>query len=279
MSHPTVSVAMITYNHEKYIEEAINSVLMQQCDFEVELVITNDKSTDKTDAIIKQILSTHKNASWIKYINREDNLGMMGNYIRTFTETSGKYIAICEGDDFWTDPLKLQKQVDFFKENPETSFVFHASSFLLNSGETGTYKGNVNLSETGIISTATFLENESNTYVSASSMLRSDVVSNMPDWFKDAFVGDYPIMFLALEKGKIGYLTDNMATYRIASEGSWSSSNLSYKKRLSLFKKKIMLNNLINEETERKYQKYITLHLVSYIARRFLYKFNEKVRG
>ncbi len=278
MSHPTVSVAMITYNHEKYIEEAINSVLMQQCDFEVELVITNDKSTDTTDAIIRRILNNHKNASWIKYISREDNLGMMGNYIQTFTETSGKYIAICEGDDFWTDPLKLQRQVDFFKENPETSFVFHAASFLLNSGEIGRFNGNVNLTKTGIISTATFLENESNTYVSASSMLRSDVVSNMPEWFKNAFVGDYPIMFLALEKGKIGYLKENMATYRIASEGSWSNSNLSYNKRLSLFKKKIELNNIINEYTGRKYQRYITLSLLPYIFRRVLYKFREKTK-
>lgn len=278
MSHPTVSVAMITYNHEKYIEEAINSVLMQQCDFEVELVITNDKSTDTTDAIIRRILNNHKNASWIKYISREDNLGMMGNYIQTFTETSGKYIAICEGDDFWTDPLKLQRQVDFFKENPETSFVFHAASFLLNSGEIGSFNGNVNLTKTGIISTATFLENESNTYVSASSMLRSDVVSNMPEWFKNAFVGDYPIMFLALEKGKIGYLKENMATYRIASEGSWSNSNLSYNKRLSLFKKKIELNNIINEYTGRKYQRYITLSLLPYIFRRVLYKFREKTK-
>ena len=278
MSHPTVSVAMITYNHEKYIEEAINSVLMQQCDFEVELVITNDKSTDTTDAIIRRILNNHKNASWIKYISREDNLGMMGNYIKTFTETSGKYIAICEGDDFWTDPLKLQRQVDFFKENPETSFVFHAASFLLNSGEIGRFNGNVNLTKTGIISTATFLENESNTYVSASSMLRSDVVSNMPEWFKNAFVGDYPIMFLALEKGKIGYLKENMATYRIASEGSWSNSNLSYNKRLSLFKKKIELNNIINEYTGRKYQRYITLSLLPYIFRRVLYKFREKTK-
>ena len=278
MSHPTVSVAMITYNHEKYIEEAINSVLMQQCDFEVELVITNDKSTDTTDAIIRRILNNHKNASWIKYISREDNLGMMGNYIQTFTETSGKYIAICEGDDFWTDPLKLQRQVDFFKENPETSFVFHAASFLLNSGEIGRFNGNVNLTKTGIISTATFLENESKTYVSASSMLRSDVVSNMPEWFKNAFVGDYPIMFLALEKGKIGYLKENMATYRIASEGSWSNSNLSYNKRLSLFKKKIELNNIINEYTGRKYQRYITLSLLPYIFRRVLYKFREKTK-
>ena len=279
MTIPTVSVAMITYNHEKYIEEAINSVLMQQCDFEVELLITNDKSTDRTDAIIRKIMSSHKNGSWIKYISREENLGMMGNYIQTFTETSGKYIAICEGDDFWTDPLKLQKQVDFFNQNPEVSFVFHAASFLLNSGEIGIYNGHANLQETGIISTATFLENESNTYVSASSMLRRDVVSNMPDWFKNAFVGDYPIMFLALEKGKIGYLKDNMATYRIASDGSWSNSNLGYKKRFTLFKKKIELNNIINAETGKKYQKYITLNLIPYILRRLLYKLNQKIRS
>jgi glycosyltransferase involved in cell wall biosynthesis len=116
---PTVSVCMITYGHEKFIEQAINGVLMQECDFEVELIIANDSSPDQTDDIIQNILENHPRAAWIKYIKQEKNIGMMPNFIFAMKKCESEYIALCEGDDFWTDPLKLQKQVDFLEANPE----------------------------------------------------------------------------------------------------------------------------------------------------------------
>lgn len=114
---PIVSVCMITYNHEKYIEEAINGVLMQECDFEIELILANDCSTDKTDEVIQNILKTHPRASIIKYFKHEQNLGMMPNFIFALQQCEGKYIAMCEGDDYWIDSLKLQKQVGFLEDN------------------------------------------------------------------------------------------------------------------------------------------------------------------
>ena len=121
---PKVSVCMITYGHEKFIEEAINGVLMQECDFVVELIIANDCSPDKTDAVIQNILCNHPRASWIKYIKHDKNLGMMPNFIFAMQECKGKYIALCEGDDYWTDPSKLQKQVDFLEANSD--YVIHS---------------------------------------------------------------------------------------------------------------------------------------------------------
>lgn len=113
---PMVSICMITYNHESYIKQAIDSVLMQKCNFAFELVIGEDCSTDNTFKICQELA---KNNPQIKLLPSISNLGMMPNFIRTLEACEGKYIAICEGDDYWTDPLKLQKQVDFLGANEE----------------------------------------------------------------------------------------------------------------------------------------------------------------
>lgn len=114
---PLVSIHMITYNHEKFIEQAIESVITQKCDFNIELIITNDKSTDKTDEIIVNIINTHPHSNRIKYFSHKKNLGMVANYMFTLGKCQGKYIAFCEGDDYWTDPFKLQRQVNFLESN------------------------------------------------------------------------------------------------------------------------------------------------------------------
>jgi glycosyltransferase involved in cell wall biosynthesis len=123
MLKPLVSVVTITYGHENFIAQAINGVLMQECDFEVELIIANDCSPDKTDEVIKEIIKNHPKASWNKYIKHEKNIGMMPNFIFALKEAQGKYIALCEGDDYWIDPYKLQKQVDFLEANEEYGLV------------------------------------------------------------------------------------------------------------------------------------------------------------
>lgn len=125
-----VSVCMITYGHEKFIEEAINGVLMQECDFEVELIIANDSSPDLTDEIIQNILENHPKAYRIKYIKHDNNLGMMSNSIFAIKHCKAEYIALCEGDDYWIDPLKLQKQIAFLDNNPKV-FLSHSDVDLI----------------------------------------------------------------------------------------------------------------------------------------------------
>jgi glycosyltransferase involved in cell wall biosynthesis len=115
---PVVSVVMITYMHEALIGEAIDGVLIQQCNFDVELIIADDCSPDKTRAVVESF-KEHPNYKWINYIRHDSNKGMMGNFIWAVEQASSKYIALCEGDDYWTDPLKLQKQLDFMEANEE----------------------------------------------------------------------------------------------------------------------------------------------------------------
>jgi glycosyltransferase involved in cell wall biosynthesis len=116
---------MITYNHENYIKQAIEGVLMQETDFEFELVISNDNSPDNTEKVIQDIIATHPKAHCIRYIKREPNLGMLNNSRQTLKECKGEFIAVCEGDDYWTDPCKLQKQVDFLEANKDFVLCFH----------------------------------------------------------------------------------------------------------------------------------------------------------
>ncbi len=119
-----VSVCMITYGHEQYIEEAILSILDQETTFNYEFIISNDASPDATDFKIQHILSYHPKANKIRYIKQEHNIGMTANFIYVLGQAKGTYVAYCEGDDYWTDSLKLQKQVDFLEAHPEYSLSF-----------------------------------------------------------------------------------------------------------------------------------------------------------
>ena len=129
---PKLSVCFITYNHEKYIRQALESVLMQQCDFDFEVVIGNDCSTDGTTAIVEEFATRYPEKIRLNVI--EKNVGMTANWLSTVQACTGEYVAMLEGDDFWTDPLKLQKQVDFLDKHPEYSFVAHDLGVLHEEG-------------------------------------------------------------------------------------------------------------------------------------------------
>lgn len=121
INQPIVSVCMITYNQEKYIAKAMESVIMQKTNFDYELVIGEDCSEDRT----REICRNYKNKypGKIKLFLQERNLGSNQNFIFTFQACDGEYIAMLEGDDYWTDPYKLQKQIDFLEANPDYGLV------------------------------------------------------------------------------------------------------------------------------------------------------------
>lgn len=209
---PLVSVCMITYGHEKYIEEAINSVLMQECDFDYELIISNDCSPDKTDFVIQTILKTHPKAYCIKYFNQQQNIGMMPNSVFVLEKSIGNYIAVCEGDDFWTDKLKLQKQVDFLRENEDCSLCFHnARIYYENTKQTKLfvkeyhkifYSG-YDILEKWLIPTASMV------FV---NVLKSN---KLPNFYANATHGDLALQLFLYEFGNFGFVNEDMCTYRI----------------------------------------------------------------
>jgi glycosyltransferase involved in cell wall biosynthesis len=119
-SAPLVSVIMITYNHEAYIEQAIEGILAQQGDFPIELIIGEDKSKDRTIEICLDYQKTYPHL--IRVVTWHENVGANANFLRVWGRTRGKYVALCEGDDYWIDPAKLTKQVALMEEFPDTSF-------------------------------------------------------------------------------------------------------------------------------------------------------------
>ncbi|WP_439475774.1 glycosyltransferase [Algoriphagus formosus] len=123
LNTPLVSVCMITYNQEQFIAEAINGVLMQEVDFDFELVISDDASSDATESVVRKIIANHPKRHIINYTRHQKNLGMSVNFQWALNACRGKFISLCEGDDYWTDPLKLQEQVKFLDNNQEYVMV------------------------------------------------------------------------------------------------------------------------------------------------------------
>lgn len=122
-SNILVSIVCITYNHEPYLRQALEGFLMQETDFPVEIILAEDCSTDGTRAICEEY--AEKYPGKIKYIYRDHNVGYNENEYEAMCTATGKYIAYCEGDDYWTDSLKLKKQVDFLESHPDYSVCWH----------------------------------------------------------------------------------------------------------------------------------------------------------
>ena len=132
---PLVSVCMTTYNHEAYLAQAIESVLAQQTSFGVELVLGDDCSTDSTAAICREY--AEKYPGRVRFVTGQRNVGWRANYLRTFEACRGKYVAYCDGDDWWSDPRKLQMQADLLESDPSCGMCYtRASNYYQNTGLT-----------------------------------------------------------------------------------------------------------------------------------------------
>ncbi|AUP78179.1 glycosyltransferase family 2 protein [Flavivirga eckloniae] len=219
----TVSVCMITFNHEKYIHEAIQGVLNQKTSFNVEFVISNDASTDKTNAIINEFLGVaHKNVSFT-YFNHKENLGMMPNFIFALKQCKGKYIALCEGDDYWTDSSKLQKQIDFLESNIEFAGCFH-NVFVTNE-MLPDFKSKPWRSYTKDVFTLKDTFSKTALFHTSSIVFRRDCLA-FPEWFKDVKSGDMALFALVASKGNLKLLDGNMGVYRKNENGVTSNLKL-----------------------------------------------------
>lgn len=210
MGDSLVSVVMITYGHEKFIEEAINGVLMQECNFFVELIVANDCSPDNTDQIINNIIEKHPRGNRINYVKHKNNIGMMPNFIFALNSAKSKYIAVCEGDDYWTDPLKLQQQVNFMEGNSDFSMCFHPVNITM-AGKDDFYSYDV--PPTDILLLKDVIKNH---YIPTCSLLfRNGYFKNgLPAWFYRSISGDLPLEILLASYGKTKYLNKIMACYR-----------------------------------------------------------------
>ena len=217
---PIVSVLMITYKQEQFIKQAIEGVLIQKTKFPIELIVANDCSPDNSDRIINDVLDSAPSHIAVNYIFRDVNMGVNLNFADAIQKAKGKYIAVCEGDDYWTDPFKLQKQVDFLNKNKDCNLVYHR--VMVYDEEAKVFsKETLNHEEIETKRTLETLTLSGNFMHTPSVVFRNniDVQSKL---FDGNVVGDYILWFLNGEKGLYGYLPEYMAVYRIWNGGIWS---------------------------------------------------------
>ena len=127
---PLVSICCISYNHEKFISQCLDGFIIQKVDFPFEIVISDDCSTDNTKKIIDTYVS--KYPTMFKVVSPSKNLGSIKNFFHALSKCTGKYIALCEGDDYWIDENKIQKQVDFMEQNPDVGLTYLKVKMLNN---------------------------------------------------------------------------------------------------------------------------------------------------
>ncbi|CUV66431.1 putative Glycosyl transferase [Sulfurovum sp. enrichment culture clone C5] len=237
---PKVSIFMITYNHEKYIAKALDSILMQEVDFDYEIVVGEDYSKDNTREILLSYKSKYPDK--FKLLLHDKNIGMMPNVSATLRACTGKYIALLEGDDYWTDLHKLQIQIDAMEEHPNCHMSFHPVSLLKND-KIGK-KLCQHSDENKIFTTSEVILGGGGFCSTPSLVLKQEVISNLPEFFhQKAPVGDYFLQILGSVSGGALYIDRTMAIARTGHEGSWtvrthrSKISKSIEERNKIFKK------------------------------------------
>jgi len=232
-----VSVLTTTYNHERYIAQAMDSVLAQQTDFSWEQIIGEDGSTDGTRFIVQEYQRRYPDR--IKPILRERNVGRRPNFLEAFSLCQGDYIAILEGDDYWTSPLKLQRQVDFLESHPDHAICFHAVEARDESGAQAP-------KEVRAARSRYTLEDllEQNIIPTCSVLFRNRLFASFPDWYLAAPAGDWPLHVLNAHHGDIGYIDESMAVYRVHAGGVWSPQASSARRRQILLILELFYHNL-----------------------------------
>lgn len=236
MNAPIVSVCCITYNHCNYIRQCLDGFLMQKTNFQIEIIVHDDASTDGTQDVVKEYALKHPDL--FKIILQTENQYSKGvDVLRlVFERADGKYIAICEGDDYWTDPLKLQKQVDFLEKNQEYIMCSHrfdsyselSDAFVCNPDDISRPYSLELLLCGGWL------------FQPLSIMFRHSALGNSL-YYDCKEVKDSVLFYFLLKQGPGYYLNDCMAVYRVHNGGIWSGINnhsrvlMEYKSRLAIY--------------------------------------------
>lgn len=219
---PLVSVLMLAHNHEAYIAQAIESILGQQCEFPFELIIGEDCSQDRTRGICLDYQKRYPGI--IRVVFSNENVGMHRNFARIWYRARGKYIAMCEGDDYWIDRDKIAKQVAWLEERPAFTMCGTITEkirqdkdvFWIKCGVAGPVEIKEQYSIEDLIPNYNFHF--------SSIMLRKDAV-RFPLWFWDVYCVDRPLYLLCAEKGPVGFLPEVTSVYRLHEGGIWSPSD------------------------------------------------------
>ncbi len=218
-TEPVVSVSITTYNHAPYIRQAVESVLDQQTTFPIEIIIGDDCSTDGTRDILHDL--SRANPGRLQLVLPDCNLGGGGvpMFLRTLENVRGRYIAAFDGDDYWTNPYKLQRQADYLDANPACSMYVHDALEVYVDGSRPPTRMNPQPPEQPIKVESLL---QSCFIPACSPMFRRKIIDPVPPWMHEMPIGDIPLYVLALEHGRIEYLDEVMGVWRMHGRGTWS---------------------------------------------------------
>ena len=258
-----LSVNIITYNHELYVAEALEGVLMQKTNFFYDIVICDDFSTDSTRTILEQYQTAYPDIITLRF--RGKNLGLKYNYFDNIKACNGKYIAICEGDDYWTDPYKLQKQVDFMEAHPKYSMCFH-EAIEMHQYKDQPHRKNI----FSVLEDREYLGEEilSNWIIATASVVFRNNVSFDFKYINEFLFYDIALFLRLCEYGNAYCLKRVMSVYR-RHPNSITNSNLSYKAYIKHLK-------FLNLENHKRYNKIIKKAIAIEYLKRAKSEFKKK---
>ena len=232
-TRPLVSVVTIAYNVAPFIRAAIDSALMQRVDFDFEVVIGEDCSTDGTREIVREYATEHPHR--VRALLNERNLGMNRNFVATLQQARGEFVALLDGDDYWTTVDKLQRQVDFLRSHPQCSICFHNVSVVYEHGDREPHPFHLRNPDRPIthhvpkpVSTIADLAG-GNFLQTCSVMFRAGLYGELPSWFLEMPTFDWPLHLLNASHGQIGYIDEIMGAYRVHAAGFWSMNMALYR--------------------------------------------------
>lgn len=252
-----VSVKCATYNHAPYIRQCLDGFVMQKTNFRFEVIVHDDASTDGTTEIVREYAEKYPNIIKPMYeeVNQYSrNLSAMNDAINK--RLVGKYVAICEGDDYWCDPLKLQKQVDYLESHPKSVLCFHPNYRLFPDGKKKVNAPKNKKDEYNpkdiILGGGGFMATSAMLFLRQYYLMDKD----RPDFFKSSPIGDVPLRLFLASKGTIGYIDDVMSVYR-KGQGEWTRKNSTIEKRIKVARIQQDVLNKYDKFTEYRYHRYV----------------------
>jgi glycosyltransferase involved in cell wall biosynthesis len=236
VNRPAVSVLMLVYEHAEFVAQAIEGVLTQRCDFEFEIIVINDGSTDESAAVCQQYAAQHPEI--ITFIDSPKNQGMHAGFQQIWDTSRAPLVAFCEGDDYWSDPLKLQKQAALMTQNPHWALC-GANAQVVCLDEDNCWSVCDILGPHRKQSEYTFEQLIDGYHFHFSTVMLKKSVVNFPSWFQTVYCVDRPLYLLAAEHGNAGYLDEVVSSYRLHPGGNWSSisNELKAERSVDLFHK------------------------------------------
>lgn len=265
---PLVSICLITYNHSRFLKISLESIFSQKTNFEWEVIIGDDSSEDGTQEVIKPYLE--KFPEKVKCFFHPQNLSKSYpkfstgklNFIHGLYNCSGKYVVHIEGDDYFTNELKLQIQVDYLEANPSYSACFHNALMKFeDSGSQEDYLINPPDQKNVITAEDLLLERERWFMATAAVMFKREIITHLMEWFGNSKSGDIPLYVLLSQLGPIGYIAQEMSVYRRHEAGMSYTDN---RKHAEFVENRIFMYKHLNIQTQKRYN-----HLIKPIQAEF----------